>query len=50
MTKTALLIGGTGPTGPPIALGLEARGYEVTILHSGNHEVPEVAESASPAR
>ena len=44
MTKTALLIGGTGPTGPPIALGLAARGYEVTILHSGNHEVPEVAE------
>jgi nucleoside-diphosphate-sugar epimerase len=42
MAGTALLIGGTGPTGPPIALGLEARGYEVTILHSGRHEVPEV--------
>jgi nucleoside-diphosphate-sugar epimerase len=43
MTTRALLIGGTGPTGPPIARGLAARGYEVTILHSGNHEVPEVA-------
>jgi nucleoside-diphosphate-sugar epimerase len=42
MTETALLIGGTGPTGPPIALGLEARGYDVTLLHSGRHEVPEV--------
>lgn len=42
MTKTALVIGGTGPTGPPIALGLEERSYEVTLLHSGNHEVPEV--------
>lgn len=44
MTQTALVIGGTGPTGPPIALGLRARGYEVTILHSGKHEVPEVAD------
>lgn len=38
----ALLIGGTGPTGPAIARGLEARGYDITIFHSGNHEVPEV--------
>lgn len=43
MAPTALLIGGTGPTGPPIAAGLEARGYEVTLLHSGRHEVDEVA-------
>ena len=43
VTRSALLIGGTGPTGPPIARGLEARGFDVTILHSGNHEVPEVA-------
>lgn len=42
MPQTALLIGGTGPTGPPIALGLRDRGYDVTILHSGHHEVPEV--------
>lgn len=38
----ALLIGGTGPTGPAIARGLEARGFDITIFHSGNHEVPEV--------
>jgi nucleoside-diphosphate-sugar epimerase len=42
MSDRALLIGGTGPTGPPIANGLAERGYDVTILHSGNHEVPEV--------
>jgi nucleoside-diphosphate-sugar epimerase len=44
MSPTALLIGGTGPTGPPIARGLAERGFEVTILHSGNHEVPEVQQ------
>ena len=38
-----LLIGGTGPTGPAIARGLEERGHDVTVLHSGDHEVPEVA-------
>jgi nucleoside-diphosphate-sugar epimerase len=43
MTRSALLIGGTGPTGPAIAAGLETRGFDVTILHSGRHEVPEVA-------
>lgn len=37
--KTALVIGGTGPTGPYIVNGLIDRGYEVTILHSGRHEV-----------
>lgn len=42
VTASALLIGGTGPTGPPIALGLEQRGFHVTLLHSGRHEVPEV--------
>jgi nucleoside-diphosphate-sugar epimerase len=26
-----------------VALGLEQRGFEVTLLHSGRHEVPEVA-------
>lgn len=43
MARSALLIGGTGPTGPAIAAGLEARGYDLTILHSGRHEVREVA-------
>ena len=42
MSPRALLIGGTGPTGPVIAHGLEARGFDVTIMHSGRHEVAEV--------
>jgi nucleoside-diphosphate-sugar epimerase len=37
--KSALVFGGTGPTGPYIVNGLLARGYQVTILHSGQHEV-----------
>ncbi|MBV1878034.1 MAG: hypothetical protein KUG79_10375 [Pseudomonadales bacterium] len=35
----ALVIGGTGPTGPFVVNGLLARGYETAILHTGNHEV-----------
>lgn len=35
----ALIIGGTGPTGPYIVAGLVARGYEVTVYHRGLHEV-----------
>ncbi len=35
----ALVIGGTGPTGPFVVNGLVERGFEVTILHTGNHEV-----------
>ncbi len=35
----ALVIGGTGPTGPRVVEGLVGRGYEVTILHSGKHEL-----------
>ena len=37
--KTALVVGGTGPTGPHIVDGLVERGYEVVVLHSGVHEV-----------
>ncbi len=37
-----LVVGGTGPTGPAIVAGLEARGHEVTICHTGGHEVDEV--------
>ncbi len=33
----ALVIGGTGPTGPFVVNGLVDRGYTVTILHSGLH-------------
>src|SRR4051794_13530621 len=35
----ALVIGGTGATGPSVVEGLYHRGYEVTILHGGQHEV-----------
>jgi nucleoside-diphosphate-sugar epimerase len=35
----ALVIGGTGPTGPFIVQGLVERGYNPVILHRGTHEV-----------
>ena len=35
----ALVVGGTGPTGPAVVEGLNQRGYRVTILHTGKHEV-----------
>ena len=38
----ALVIGGTGPSGPFVVQGLVDRGFETTILHSGNHEPPEI--------
>ena len=38
MSARALVIGGTGPTGPFIVEGLAHRGFEVTILHGGQHE------------
>ena len=42
MSMTALVVGGTGPTGPFIVNGLLERGYRATILHRGTHEIPEV--------
>ena len=42
-TGRALLVGGTGPTGPHIVEGLQQRGFEVTLLHRGTHELPEQA-------
>jgi hypothetical protein len=39
MSPSALVIGGTGPTGPGVVSGLLERGFEVTILHGGQHEV-----------
>jgi nucleoside-diphosphate-sugar epimerase len=36
--NTALVIGGTGPTGPYVVNGLVDRGFQVTILHTGRHE------------
>lgn len=38
----ALVVGGTGPTGPFIVNGLLERGYEVAIFHRGTHEIPEI--------
>ena len=40
----ALVIGGTGPTGPFIVNGLRQRGYKVTIFHRGTHEIPEIPD------
>ena len=34
----ALVIGGTGPTGPHIVKGLIERGYATAILHRGTHD------------
>ncbi len=35
----ALVVGGTGPTGPHIVNALLADGYDVVIFHTGAHEV-----------
>jgi nucleoside-diphosphate-sugar epimerase len=42
MSQRALVIGGTGPTGPVVVNGLIDRGYGVTILHGGQHESDEL--------
>ena len=34
----ALVVGGTGPTGPLIVQGLMDKGYDVTLYHRGHHE------------
>lgn len=34
-----LVVGGTGPTGPTVVNGLIDRGCDVTIMHTGKHEV-----------
>lgn len=44
MTKKALVVGGTGPTGPLIIRGLQARGYETVMLNRGSQELPELAD------
>ena len=38
----ALVVGGTGPTGPYIVNGLLERGYDVAIFHRGTHEIDEI--------
>lgn len=40
-----LLIGGTGPTGPFIVKGLQARSHEVTILNRGSHHTDEIPDT-----
>lgn len=40
--QSALVIGGTGPTGPHVVNGLIGRGFDVTILHTGRHETDEI--------
>lgn len=40
----ALILGGTGPTGPAVVKGLLKRGYDVTVMHSGSHEADLAAE------
>jgi nucleoside-diphosphate-sugar epimerase len=40
--RHALVIGGTGPTGHFIVNGLIERGFTVSILHTGRHEVDEI--------
>ncbi|MFI5317746.1 MAG: NAD-dependent epimerase/dehydratase family protein [Myxococcota bacterium] len=42
MSTRALVIGGTGPTGPFIVNGLRKRGFAVAMLHSGRHERDEI--------
>ncbi|MBV6756690.1 NAD-dependent epimerase/dehydratase family protein [Rhodococcus opacus] len=37
----ALVIGGTGPTGPLIVQGLQERGYHVVMLNRGTRRLPE---------
>jgi len=39
---TALVVGGTGPTGPHVVRGLLDRGHRVTILHTGRHESADI--------
>jgi nucleoside-diphosphate-sugar epimerase len=38
----ALIVGGTGPTGPFIIRGLIERGYRVSMLHRSLHEIDEI--------
>ena len=42
MAARALVVGGTGPTGPYVVRGLLARGFAVAILHRGTHESDEI--------
>lgn len=39
-SKRALIVGGTGPTGPAVVNGVLSRGFDTTIFHGGKHEIP----------
>ena len=41
----ALVIGGTGPTGPYLINGLIAQGYDVSMMHRGTHDSVEIPAS-----
>ena len=41
----ALVIGGTGPTGPYLINGLIALGYDVSMMHRGTHDSDEIPTS-----
>lgn len=41
----ALVIGGTGPTGPYLVNGLIDQGYDVSIMHRGTHDSDEIPRS-----
>jgi nucleoside-diphosphate-sugar epimerase len=43
MAMRALVVGGTGPTGPHVVRGLLERGHDVTIFHRGAHEPPDLS-------
>lgn len=45
VANRALVIGGTGPTGPHVVKGLIARGFQVTLFHRGTHESDEIPDS-----
>jgi nucleoside-diphosphate-sugar epimerase len=42
--RTALVVGGTGPSGPHTIEGLLERGFDVTIFHRGTHEPPDLPD------
>jgi nucleoside-diphosphate-sugar epimerase len=44
VSRSVLVVGGTGPTGPHILNGLMDRGFEVTIFHRGSHEPPDLPD------
>ncbi|MFT5603280.1 MAG: nucleoside-diphosphate-sugar epimerase [Paracoccaceae bacterium] len=48
MHKTALVIGGAGPTGQFIVNSILERGYKLAILHAGNHQVAEIPPKGLP--